>query len=491
MAKHDQPTLTTTTKADHAEGTTDVPAKARRKVTYVFVATSSASLKIPYAVAVDGAVLPAYARSPRRVQGTRGSFSVTVDEGAEVSLYLNSDAAAKYRHAPVYAVTAGEHDARITITEKKGRHADSDAPVLKPAPKPERAEPPKDDGKGKGAKEARPAAAAKDAKAAKKPAPVDEYTAPLTGDIWMRVSHKYTADEVEPLLPEGTAPEVADAVRSIYDGLAQAELTVTVPARDERAEATLKVTFSDSENPRDNITQYTLLADGLPRVHPGGYAALFNAALDNGIESLNVTSCWRPLLGSIAHRAGLGLDVNYVGKTRMNRQELRASLEGRKPRGTGNGNDADNVSDAEVVAFKAFEASLVEEKKADTALSQASKEARKALANSKLTAEEKAAARKKAEEADAVRKTAGATRQQALANWNTERDGAEPEPVQLFRVSLLKCPCVAQLFDPWFMDSNVRDGLPPEPNMQRGASSSNERLHAHHMHITVHAPGIL
>jgi hypothetical protein len=47
---------------------------------------------------------------------------------------------------------------------------------------------------------------------------------------------------------------------------------------------------------------------------------------------------------------------------------------------------------------------------------------------------------------------------------------------------------VRQLFDPWFMGVNVKDGAEPVPNMQK---SSNEALHAHHLHITVDEPNIL
>lgn len=75
--------------------------------------------------------------------------------------------------------------------------------------------------------------------------------------------------------------------------------------------------------------------------------------------------------------------------------------------------------------------------------------------------------------------------------WNGARNAAEPASVRLFRISLLKCTCIAQLFDPWYMDENTRDDNAPEPNMQRGQSTSNERLHAHHLHITVHEPKIL
>ncbi len=75
--------------------------------------------------------------------------------------------------------------------------------------------------------------------------------------------------------------------------------------------------------------------------------------------------------------------------------------------------------------------------------------------------------------------------------WNKERDAVEPNNARLFRASLLKCRCIEQLFDPWYMDANTRDAEPPEANMQLGSKNSNERLHAHHLHITVHEPNIL
>jgi hypothetical protein len=54
---------------------------------------------------------------------------------------------------------------------------------------------------------------------------------------------------------------------------------------------------------------------------------------------------------------------------------------------------------------------------------------------------------------------------------------------------LLQCSCVGQLFDPWYIYKNARgEG---EANMQTGASTSLERLHAHHLHVTVHEPKIL
>lgn len=80
---------------------------------------------------------------------------------------------------------------------------------------------------------------------------------------------------------------------------------------------------------------------------------------------------------------------------------------------------------------------------------------------------------------------------EAKKQWDAERNAAEPAHARLFRTSLLRCRCIGQLFDPWYMDANTLDETPPEPNMQRGDTTSNERLHAHHLHLTVHEPKIL
>ena len=281
------------------DSATDVKVVVKRKVTYIFVAKSSANLSIPYAVAINGVVAAKYKSKPLRVSGANGKIIIeNLDVGDKVTLYLNSDAHPSYRSAPVYEVTVQDKDISVTITEKTGKHDDSDTPTQVKA---------KDE-----------------AVEAKKT--IDSYTAPLTGDIWMKVSHKYTSAEVDALVPADSTSEVIAALKSIYSGLSKAELKVKIPATGTSKERTLTVTFEDSNNPKTNISTYSLLSDGLTRVHPGGYAALFNAALENNISSLTVTSCWRPMLGSIAHRAGLGLDVNYVGGTHINRQELRNSL---------------------------------------------------------------------------------------------------------------------------------------------------------------------
>ena len=461
MTTNKTPVATSVAKPNNAGGVTKVLVAGKRKVTYVFNATSSKGLKIPYAVAVNGKTLPEFATRPGRVSGDGDRIVTVVDAGARVALFLNSDAHPSYRTAPVYEVTAGERDVVVRITEKSGKHADSDTPVRKASST--------TDAAGTGDKAASPPEA-------------DEYTAPLTGDIWMKVSHKYAASEVEALLPKNTSAAVTAAVKSIYDGLAEAKLQIVEPGPNGKR---LDVTFADSDNPKNNITSYTLLKDGLPRVHPAGFAAAFNAALESGVESIQLSSCWRPMLGKIAHRAGLGLDVSYLGKIKLDRQELRTSLSAGKT--TGNGKDDDNVSDAEVKLFREFEEATKEKAKADAAL----KAARAAAENPKLSPEDKAKAVQAEKEAAAAQEKSATAQIKAEKAWTNERDKNEPAKVKLYRTSLLKCSCVKQLFDPWFMYVDAKGKA--EPNMQRGPTptSTHERLHAHHLHVTVDEPKIL
>jgi hypothetical protein len=330
----------------------------------------------------------------------------------------------------------------------------------------------------------------------------------------MKISHKYTADEVDALLPSGTSDPVKAAVKSIYDGLTQKKLTITIAATATQAERKVQIDFSDSDNPKDNIVTYALLTDGLTRVHPGGFAALFNAAVDAGIDSVSLSSCWRPCLGSIAHRSGLGLDVSYVGGTRMNRQELRGGV------------DTTNVSDKEKELFTAYEKARTDEAKAKAPADAAKKvyDTAKKTEDKALAETKKAqaaytkvqndnvkgpAAKTKLDSAQKASDTATKNREKANADWqlkeepyqkarekreaaedawNEERNKNEPEAVRKFRDALAASPRVTELFDPWYMDNNTQDNKAATPNMQ---VDGNETLHAHHLHITVKESKIL
>lgn len=391
--------------------------------------SSSGKINLPYAVRVNGQILPDYKESPKKLTvSEQGSITVPVQAGDTVALHLGSDASVEWRLVQLFSVTVNDKNVQIHIREKKGLHYDQ-AQLSSP----------------------------------KSTATHDEYEAALTGNIWMNFSHRYRVDEVIPRLPAGTGTEVAAAVKSIYEVLPTGMLTVQRMGPDGQLQrVSLHFVADKSDNCHENIVHFNLLSDGLTRVHPAGYAALINAALDNGVASVKMTSCWRPMLGSIAHRMGLGLDVGYVDAVRLNREEL-TSPGGKPPAGK---QDADaNVSDDEKRYYKAWQDAKQELKAAEAE--------EKRLKNADTKEKKDAADQlRKAQDNEVVAKGA----------WNDERNKYEPPKVKAFRKSLYTCPCVSQLFDPWYMDDNTRDAVPAQPNTQ---ISSNEKLHAHHLHITV------
>ncbi|MEW6370429.1 MAG: hypothetical protein AB1584_05790 [Pseudomonadota bacterium] len=444
-----KPAVVTSTVLNN-EATKDVKVKLKRTVTYVINIKTAKKLSLPYAVAINGAVQDAFKSKPRKVGGDGGKIVVkNVEPGARVSLFLNSDAHPGFRKEAVYGVTPNERDVVVNIVEKVGRCADTDIPVQT--------------GRGNGS------GSAQEEK--------DVYVAALTGNVWMRVSHKYSAGEVDAFLPPDTNPVVKAAVRKIYDGLTKPLLEIDVPSKQAGAAArTVSVKFEDGENPRENIANgYHFFAEGLTRVHPAGYAAIIAAAIEADVAMITMTSAWRPMLGSIAHRAGLGLDVNYVGATRMNRQSLR------KERAV----KSSTVSEAEKKLLAAFEEAKEQQLAANRDLIAAESEAKAATGGDPQRV---IGARQKLKAARETSVAAERLRKEAEIAWNAERDKNEPYEVRRFRESLIKSRSVVQVFDPWFMDANTQDGVNADANMQK---SENEKLHAHHLHITVREPNIL
>jgi hypothetical protein len=366
-----------------------------RTVTFILRVTHP-NFKMPYAVEVGGVVGPAYSACPKQLicspngAGAPSGGKIVVHQvppGTEVRLYLNSDAHPDYRKNPVYAVTPNARDVVVEIKEKPGLATETDAVV----------------------RDINPNAAVEAAK------PADTYTAKLTGITWMKVTHKYALSEVDALLPANTTQVVKDAVRSMYGGLSTGEIILVEPGPPERR---VTVTIQDSNNAVSNIaTGYTFFEEGLKRVHPAAYAAFFTAAIASGAASMTINSGWRPMLGSIAHRAGLGIDVSILGPTVLNRDGLTV------------GNAASlNVSAAEKALFHTYEASP--------------------------TAANKAA-------------------------WNTERDNNEPAAVKKFRDALIACGSVKQILDPWFVDINNLDNVAHEPNDQTDDNEQKHKNHLH------------
>jgi hypothetical protein len=196
-------------------------------------------------------------------------------------LYLNTDSLEGARQHRVYEVRAEERDVYVTVTESRGSRPTTTATATLSRTGPH------------------PATGRQ----------TDYYTAPLHGNIWARLSRVYTAVDAEALLPATGDAGVRTAIVSIYRVLASTTLNVACTSPHNHR---ISVSFVDSDNPRQNVSDYDFLRDGLTRVHPLGYHSLIEAARIAGATRLNITSCWRPSLGSIAHRAGVGLDVNIV-----------------------------------------------------------------------------------------------------------------------------------------------------------------------------------
>ena len=302
---------------------TTVRVGSKCKVSYQFdTRATSAALVVPYVVSIDGQVLPEYADKPGALRGQR-TIDLLVNLGSKVALFLNSDVHPAHRSNPVYALEVGRDDVQVNIAEKKGRigheFATLRARVCRPGATP-----------GKR---------------------LQVYDPALTGDIWMQISHLYTSAEADALLPANTAPAIRAAVRSIYAGLARPEVSVKFAASDTGPALTLRVVFRDQMqgNVRDNTTHCPWLTGILPRTHPCAFAALLTEAHAAGVTSVAVTSGWRPSLGSIAHRAGLGLDITYLEGGRESVFLNRASLTNGSAAGNG------NVSAREKVLWREYQ----------------------------------------------------------------------------------------------------------------------------------------
>jgi hypothetical protein len=432
---------------------TTVRVGSKCKVSYKFdTRATSAALVVPYVVSIDGQVLPEYADKPGALRGQR-TIDLLVNPGSKVALFLNSDVHPSHRSNPVYALEVGRDDVRVNIVEKKGRigHelATLRAPVCRPGATP-----------GKR---------------------LQVYDAALTGDIWMQISHLYTSAEADALLPADTAPAIRAAVRSIYAGLARPEVSVKFAASDTGPALTLRVVFRDEMqgNVLENTTHCPWLTGILPRTHPCAFAALLTEAHAAGVTSVAVTSGWRPSLGSIAHRAGLGLDITYLEGGGQTVFLNRASLTNGSAAGNG------NVSAREKVLWREHQ-----DAKAERATRERERgEMRDRLARNRESGNP---AQLVSELADAnVRLVAARDRENiAREEWDRERNLHEPVLICKLRDRLVRNASVKQLFDPWYMDADTTDQIAPVANEQR-RTNPNERLHNNHLHITVREPKIL
>ena len=438
----------------------DCKVTLNRRVTYLFKtglwskpSPSELTLKIPYAVAVNGKAHSSFAKAAAVINAYKSTDVMFVEPGQTVSLYLNSDAAPAHRTSPVFAVTPQDNDVEVIVFEKRGQLGGNHTPKLKETQ--ERKE------------------------ASGNMRKVDVYEATLSGDVWKMISHRYTVAQASALIAATTDKAISAAVLKLYDGTQKGSMTVKT-TDDSGSTQMITVRFEGNENAKSNVANFDLYQDGLPRVHPMAYVAVVQAGLKAKVRDLQTYSAWRPLLGSILHRTGLSLDVTQLDTVELYRKELSDT----KAR------DNSNVSQEEKRLFK-------EKNKADAAAATAKKalfdltKERDALtALKKSTPGKVNPVREMALPGDiaAAENAVEATtkvKDKADAAWNIERDKNEPATVKTFRTYLSRCDCVKNIFDPWFMQSNAHDANTKKPNLQK---DGNEQLHATHLHVTVKDP---
>ncbi|MCA3162062.1 MAG: hypothetical protein ING27_07930 [Burkholderiales bacterium] len=274
----------------------DCPVEKTITVTYSIKPAGGGSTRLsglPYAISIDGVVLPAFAEKPYRTEQKEPTIAIKfVKAGQKVALYLGSDAKTKLRNTPPFEVTAGQHDINVVIQETAGKHAADTTVTLKSSDKDKK---------------------------------VDTYTGTLNGDLWMKISQKFSAADVDAELPADAAPELKEAIKKIYSGQFDSpmpDLKLEVSLGDKKS-IQLNWQTAAFNNCRQNITQVDVVNDVIPRANPKTYYAALRAAQLCQLDGLEISSGWRPMIGSVLHRIGVGLDVvkleNSKEKTLLNR----------------------------------------------------------------------------------------------------------------------------------------------------------------------------
>lgn len=391
--------------------------------------------RLPYAINWNGVMQP---EGRIAMLPETNVIRVLARSGQEVSLYLGSDASPEFRQVPLYTVKVGNNDVRVDIYDKRGKHDDTAVltePVQKDVPT------------GHGDK-------------------VDKYKAALTGDIWMQFSHKYTvAEALKYAADAGLAgdTEIVAVLNAVYSGqVGKSAYRTPLGGQD------CRIVFQEGADATAaaNIKKgYSFASECQTRVHPNTWIATLQAARNAKVTGLEMSSGWRPYLGSKVHRLGLGFDVKYLqqqgGKVQTfdaKSPQLYASAEEKSAH-----QELLAASQTKLDANKAFESAQIAEKRATG-------EEGKRLASQRTKEAEDAA--KDAADVEDRKRRAFDKIHQTTPMWSFERE-------------LLLSPLVKQVMDPFYVDLNTADNKPGsisvEPNRQ---IDGNEKLHKNHLHIT-------
>lgn len=339
------------------------------------------------------------------------------------------------------------------------------------------------------------------------------YGAKLTGDIWMRSTHPFTEADVDALSKEVASDAAKPALKRIYradfEVQKNGDFGIDVLSH-EAGDSDLKVVklvwiAAENGNCIDNITNLNVKSEVPRRIHPAAYAAVAKAAHAAGVTSVKFTSSWRPMLGSAAHRTGLGLDLKWLMENgdaiQLNRKGLLTPSTADKNH-DGLVDDKSNISVEEHTAFNEWKSAEQQAKAARTNRDRAS--ALLATKNQALAAAKKkgnadrvekaehevAEAKKTSTEAAQASKDADDLEVEMQTAWSKSLDKNEPGIVGRYRRLVMKADCITQVLDPWYL-TGLGWHKPGElaPNSQEGERGLALQ-HNNHMHLTIHDPEI-
>ena len=162
---------------------------------------------------------------------------------------------------------------------------------------------------------------------AAKPGVDNEYYGYLNGDLWLKISPEYDDPAITHLCPPETLSRAAlhgqgigqqdneqvavdwmTILQPIYT--AGANSRSMAPFSVQIADLGITVLFADRALANAiNTSNNTTIQQALRRTSPRTFAALVKAAWRLHIDTVSVSSSWRPMLGSSLHKMGVGLDV--------------------------------------------------------------------------------------------------------------------------------------------------------------------------------------
>lgn len=412
--------------------------------------------------------------APPPVQLFHETPEYRVKSGVTVGVCIGVDAKAKFKKYPLWQVKADQHDIVVDVFETYGKAHGLQEKVGKVVKRTEERH--------------------------GKPHELDCFAARLTGDTWMRSTPKLSDSDVDALPADQATAAMKVALKRIYkaDFIAVgANFAIDVPRQaDEQDTAKVRLVWLANENANcvDNIAVLNLKQDVPGRIHPQAYAAAAKAAHEAGIDEIQFSSSWRPMLGSMPHRLSMGLDLVYLkaGKEvdHLNRNGLLPD-----PKSHKHANN-DNLSRDELDAYddwkskvKATDAATAEMNRAAQAL----KSAIAAKAKLKSPAPDTvgkldaaiAESREKSVVAANAANDAADEQEKAKAKWAEEVKKHEPSPVGRYRRYVMQAQCVSQVLDLWYLVglAGHKSGA-LVPNSQEGEGGLAFQ-HRNHMHLSI------